>query len=196
MRFISALPEPVKQPLRLVRNSIAGALYRGADRYCPVCEKSFRKFGKYSKISGEDTKCLYCGALQRHRLVWPYFKTKTDLFNGRPKKMLHIAPEPIFEKLLKKSLGESYLTADLHNPRAMLKIDITDIAYPDESFDVIFCSHVLEHVQNDRQAMREFHRILKPDGWAILLVPITADKTFEDPSVTNPADRLKLFGQD
>ena len=78
----------------------------------------------------------------------------------------------------------------------MVKMDITDIQYPDESFDVIYCSHVLEHVVDDRKAMSEFRRVLKSDGWAILLVPITVETTYEDPSIVDPAERLKHFGQD
>jgi SAM-dependent methyltransferase len=88
-----------------------------------------------------------------------------------------------------------YLTADLHDPLAMEVMDVTRIEHPDQSFDVIFCSHVLEHVEDDRRAMREFHRTLRDGGWAILLVPITADRTVEDPSVTDPEERKRLFGQ-
>jgi SAM-dependent methyltransferase len=110
--------------------------------------------------------------------------------------MLHVAPELCFEPKLKQSLGENYLTADLFHPRAMIKMDITNIEYPPESFDVIYCSHVLEHVQDDRKAMREFHRTLKSDGWAILNVPINAEQTFEDPTITDPNERLKAFGQE
>ena len=110
--------------------------------------------------------------------------------------MLHVAPEAIFEGLLRMQLGKNYLTADLYNPSAMVKMDITDIRYPDESFDVIYCSHVLEHVPDDKKAMREFRRVLKPSGWAMLLVPIVCEQTFEDPSITDPAKRAKLFGQE
>jgi predicted SAM-dependent methyltransferase len=78
----------------------------------------------------------------------------------------------------------------------MVRMDIMDIRYPDQHFDVIYCSHVLEHVEDDRKAMREFHRVLRSDGWAILLVPITARETFEDPSITTPEERLKTFGQE
>ena len=138
---------------------------------------------------------MCCGAVERHRLTWRYFEMMTDLFDGRPKRMLHIAPEPFFEKPLRKRLGAGYLTADLYNPRAMVKMDITDIQYPNQTFDVVYCSHVLEHVPDDRRAIREFHRVLKEQGWALLLVPITTDRTFEDPSVTDPAKRLELFGQ-
>ena len=92
-------------------------------------------------------------------------------------------------------LGDGYLTADLFDPRVMVKMDITNIQYPDETFDVIYCSHVLEHVPDDKKAMCEFYRVLKSDGWAILLVPVTAKETFEDPAITDPAERLRLFGQ-
>jgi ubiquinone/menaquinone biosynthesis C-methylase UbiE len=75
-------------------------------------------------------------------------------------------------------------------------MDITDIQYPDESFDVIYCSHVLEHVPEDRQALREFYRVLRRGGWAVLLVPITADRTCEDPSAVDPSERKRVFGQE
>src|SRR5262249_34549913 len=80
--------------------------------------------------------------------------------------------------------------------RAMIAMDIAAIDLPNDSFDVIYCSHVLEHVADDRRAMRELRRVLKPDGWAILLVPITASATVEDPSVVDPAERLRMFGQE
>jgi ubiquinone/menaquinone biosynthesis C-methylase UbiE len=112
-----------------------------------------------------------------------------------PKRMLHVAPERAFTTQLKRIPSLDYLTADLYNPRAMVKMDITDIQYPDASFDVIYCSHVLEHVPDDRKAMREFFRVLKPTGWAVLQVPITADHTIEDPSVVEPEERERLFGQ-
>lgn len=118
----------------------------------------------------------------------------TNLFDGHPKQVLHVAPERCFEAKLRTQIGDGYLTADLFRS-AMTKMDITDIQYSDDFFDVIYCSHVLEHVVDDRKAMREFRRVLKPDGWAILLVPITAETTIEDPSVTDPLERHRLYGQ-
>jgi SAM-dependent methyltransferase len=111
--------------------------------------------------------------------------------------MLHVAPEPMLTRLLRTRLGAAYLTADLDVNDALVEVqmDVTDIKFPDRSFEVIYCSHVLEHVPDDRKAMREFHRILTDDGWAVLLVPITAPKTYEDPSVTSEEERLRLFGQ-
>jgi SAM-dependent methyltransferase len=128
--------------------------------------------------------------------VWLFFQRKTNLFDGTAKKFLHVAPESCLEPRLKRLLKDGYLTADLMNPRVMIKMDITDIQYPDESFDVIYCSHVLEHVLDDRKAMSEFYRVLRSDGWAVILVPVTADVTFEDPSITTPQGRLEAFGQD
>jgi SAM-dependent methyltransferase len=88
-----------------------------------------------------------------------------------------------------------YLSADLEPRNAMIVMDITNIQYPNGTFDVILCSHVLEHVPDDRKALSELFRVLRPGGWAILQVPIVAAATFEDPSVTDPEEREKLFGQ-
>ena len=127
--------------------------------------------------------------------MWLYMTEKTNLFDGNQKKMLHVAPEPELSSLIQKADYINYLSADLFAPNAMVKMDITDIQYPDNTFDVIYCSHVLEHVQDDRKAMGEFCRVLKPGCWAILQVPITADTTFEDPTVISPKERERLFGQ-
>jgi len=190
------LIESVKKPLRRMRSLVGDIpLYWGNERYCPVCENASKRFGVYGVIPRRDARCVWCGALERHRFTWLYFMQKTDLFDGRPKKLLHISPEPAFEKELEQCLGSGYLTADLFDPRAMVRMDVADVCSPDEMFDVIYCSHVLECVPDDRRAIREFYRALKREGWAIVLVSITAEKTFEDPAVTDPAERVRLFGQ-
>jgi SAM-dependent methyltransferase len=121
---------------------------------------------------------------------------KTNFFKkNSTRAMLHVAPEQCIGEKFSEVIGDGYLTADLHNPAAMVEMDITSIQYPGKSFDVIYCSHVLEHVQNDLEAMREFHRVLKDDGFAILLVPIEAETTYEDPSITDPQERERAFGQ-
>jgi len=190
------LPERVKIPLRSIRDFVLSIQYYGKRRWCPVCGKSSRKFRELRKNPRKDARCPHCGALERHRFVWLYFNQNTNLFDGRTKKMLHVAPEKCLEYQLKDKLGNSYFTADLFDRRAMLRMDVTNIPYPEESFDIIYCSHVLEHVQDDRIAMREFFRVLKKDGWAVLLVPVTADKTFEDPMILTPSERLIFFGQE
>jgi len=88
-----------------------------------------------------------------------------------------------------------YISVDLESPIAMLKMDVTDLQFPDDCFNCTICYHVLEHVSDDKKAMAEIFRVLKPGGWAILQVPILRDKTFEDPSVKTPKDREKIFGQ-
>lgn len=191
------LPEWAKAPLRLTKNLIVTLPYYGKGKYCPVCCKSSRKFKPFGVVMmRQDAQCIHCGALERHRFMWLFFKKNTDIFNGKPKKMLHVAPEPCFEPIFKELLESNYLTADLLNPKAMVKMDICDIQYPDKAFDVIYCSHVLEHVPDDKQAMRELFRILNKQGWAILNVPITSKETFEDSSIVAPKDRLKAFGKE
>ena len=112
--------------------------------------------------------------------------------------MLHVAPELCYMKRFESLPKLEYLTADLESPLAKMKMDIHDIPFPENSFDIIFCNHVLEHVKDDKKVMSEILRVLKPGGWAILQVPIflpLIQKTFEDPTVIDPQKRAELFGQ-
>jgi len=190
------LPEWAKPLLRRARNFVKALLFFWNKRYCPVCENSSHRFRPYGRTPREDAQCTHCGALERHRFLWLFLQKKSDLFDGKRKRMLHVAPESCFKPRFEKWLNGDYITADLSNPHAMVQMDICNIQYPDESFDVIYCSHVLEHVQDDKKAIREFFRVLAKNGWAILLVPIYSDRTFEDPSIKDPAERLRIFGQE
>ena len=186
----------MKKQLRRLRQTVRALPYYGNGRFCPVCEKTSRRFLRAGIVPREDARCVHCGALERHRFLWLYLSQKTNLFDGAPKKTLHFAPEGCFESRFKERLGDNYVTADLFSPGAMVKMDITNIEYPDRSFDVVYCSHVFEHVQDDKKAMRECLRVLKNDGWAILLVPLSGEKTLEDPSIVEPSERLRAFGQE
>ena len=170
-------------------------LFSGRERYCPLCQNELRLFLSYGLIPRPNAWCPVCGSLERHRLSWMVLQQKTNLFDSSPKSLLHIAPEKIIEDKVKNLGHINYLSADLYDPRAMVKMDVTSIQYPDNVFDVIFCSHVLEHIADDRQAMHELYRVLKPAGFAMLMVPITVEKTFEEPSITSPAERERMFGQ-
>lgn len=163
--------------------------------FCPICSSNIRNFLPFGDPARENALCPVCKSLERHRLDWVFMQQRTSLFDGTAKRLLHIAPEASFSRLFRKIENLDYLSADLEDPRAMVKMDITNIDYADGSFSVIYCSHVLEHVQDDIKAMNEFLRVLKKGGWALLQVPITAEKTFEDPSITDPADRKRYFGQ-
>ena len=189
-----ALPESVRKIKRLARKFRGRLPYYGRLQ-CPICGTRDRHFDPFGVVSREDAQCPWCGALERHRLVWLFFRRNTDIFKGGGKKLLHFAPEPVLSSRLSKLPGLDYTSADLYDPGAMVKADITDLQFPDESFDVIYCSHVLEHVPMDREAMRECLRVLKRDGYAVILVPITAPATIEDPSVVDPKERERLFGQ-
>jgi len=179
-----------------LKRAVFAVWFHGASRWCPVCGKASRRFRRFGSGGRKDACCPRCGSLERHRLVWLYLISRTDLFDGEPKRMLHVAPEPCLEPRLKARLGDGYLTADLLDPRAMVRMDVTDIRFPGDHFDVIYCSHVLEHVPDDRCALGEFYRVLRKGGWAILLVPIGADRTVEDPTIVTPAERRRVFGQE
>jgi SAM-dependent methyltransferase len=168
---------------------------QGDKHYCPCCDTRLRRFKPYGVVPRPNALCGVCGSLERDRLMHLFLVRRTDLFDGRPKKLLHIAPEPQLASLFQSKEYIDYLSADLFDVSAMVKMDITDIQFPANSFHIIYCSHVLEHVPDDRRAIRELCRVLKPGGWAILQVPITADTTFEDSSITNPRERERLFGQ-
>lgn len=165
-------------------------------RYCPVCDRTAGAFLEFGRKRRADARCPNCGSLERHRLVWRYFERRTDLFDGRSKRMLHVAPEACFLQPFERAFGAGYVAADLSRPGAALRMDVCAIPHPDGVFDVLYCSDVLEHVVDDRRAMREFHRVLKPGGWAVLLVPVTVPRTVEDPSVTEPEERRRRFGQE
>lgn len=138
---------------------------------------------------------MNCGSLERHRLLWLFLKRRPGLIMRGAMRFLHVAPEPCMVEKLREIAGPGYLSAGL-NGDAMERMDICHIQQPDASFDAIICNHVLEHVDDDRQAMREFRRVLRSQGWAIISVPVTADRTIEDPTITDPKARLRLFGQE
>jgi SAM-dependent methyltransferase len=146
--------------------------------------------------------CPWCGSQVRHRALWLYVERRTDLLaagaaGGRDRtRLLHLAPEHVLAERLRAVPGIDYLSADLDQP-AMEHWDLTDVPHPDDSFDAIICSHVLEHVPDDRAAMRELRRILRPDGWAIVQVPIDYERaeTLEDPAIQTPTERERAYWQ-
>ena len=178
------------------RSAFNRLLYRGSARWCPICLFRARKFLAFGAIRRLDAKCPSCGSLERHRLFWAYIQKASNFTSVPPRRALHIAPETILERKLRPLISSGYVTADLMQADVDIQMDITDIKFPDKHFDFIYCSHVLEHVPDDRKAMSEFRRVLADDGLAILLVPITAERTVEDPSIQDPKERLRLFGQE
>lgn len=178
---------------------IVGIFYKGSGRKCPICGAQYRRFMPYGYVqSREDALCPNCLALERHRMIWLWMERHTGLFKEHPR-LLHIAPEVSLMRHFKRVYGtsEEYITADLESPLADKHFDVQHIPMEDASFDVIICNHLLEHVEDDRKALSELHRIMRPNGWGIILVPEDRlrEHTFEDNSITDPKERTRLFGQ-
>lgn len=174
---------------------IIAVFYKGNSVTCNVCDHSFRKFLPYGRKARENALCPNCLALERHRLMWLFLEKETNFFSSNLK-VLHIAPELCFIDRMEALPNLQYITADLESPLAKVKMDVHQIPFEDDSFDVVFCNHVLEHVEDDILACSEINRVLKKDGWGIIQSPVyDLEQTFEDKTVTDPGEREKLFGQ-
>ena len=182
----------------LVRPIIAFSL-KGNKFTDPIDGKSFRKFLPYGYgKQRENALSPSTLSLERHRLMWLFLRNDTDFFTSKEKlKTLHIAPEQCFLDLFKKQENLEYITSDLESPIADVKADICNLPFDDNSFDVVFCNHVLEHIIDDTKAMQELYRVLKKGGFGIFQIPqdLSREKTFEDNTITNRKERAEIFGQ-
>lgn len=201
MRY--GIPEKLKYYPQLLMNL-------GSRVQCPFCGWTFARFlpsgtdspayTRYRVVSGgrsENVLCPRCHSHKRERLLYLYLKHKTRTLSHDQRDVLHFAPEPCLERSLRQSTGPRYVTADLDQRGVRVRMDITAIPHPTNSFDVVLCCHVLEHVVHDHRAMEEIYRVLRPEGFAILQVPIglALTHTLEDPTIVSPAERFQAFGQ-
>ncbi len=197
--LLNKLPRPLLIRLSYPFKKVAPILYKGNNVECPVCDRSFRKFLSYgSEVAHrENVLCPYDLTLERHRLMWLYLKNHSDFFTVEKLNVLHIAPEQCFHKRFKEQENLNYLTGDLVSPIADMHFDLHAIPLENNRFDVIFCNHVMEHVDDPIQCMSELYRVMKPGGWGILQVPqdFSRDTTYEDASIISPAEREKHFWQ-
>ena len=159
------------------------AFFLKGDKYTdPIDGRSFRKFLPYG-YGTQRLNALAPGtlSLERHRLLWLYLQKETDFFTAE-QKVLHIAPEQCFVDRFRKMKNLDYTTSDLYSPLADVKADICDLPFEDNTYDVIFCNHVLEHIENDKKAMSELYRVLKPGGFGIFQIPqnLSLERTYED----------------
>lgn len=174
------------------------AFYYKGNRYIdPIDGKGYKSFLPYG-YENQRENVLAPGtlSLERHRLLWLYLKEETSFFEDTLK-VLHFAPEQAFYDRFKALSNLEYITTDLNSPLADVKADICNLPFEDNSFDVILCNHVLEHIPDDRKAMQELYRIMKPGGWGIFQIPqdLSRATTFEDDSITDPKERARIFGQ-
>lgn len=195
--ILNAVPRPLLIKLSYLARPVFALLMRGERYEDPIDGKRFKRFLPYGYESPrENVLSPSTLSLERHRLLWLYLKNETDFFTASLK-VLHFAPEQAFYKRFRKLKNLDYTTTDLNSPLADVKADICNLPFENESFDVILCNHVLEHIPDDDKAMHEMYRVLKKGGWGIFQIPqdLKRDKTFEDDSITDRKERTKIFGQ-
>ena len=167
---------------------------------CPLCERTRKNFAPMGIVAKRKAYCPSCKSFDRHRHFWHFLKNeKPEIFKEKLT-LLHWAPEDCLSVLLEKYENLTYIRGDIDRPNdpKILKLDITNTDLPDKSVDVVFCNHVLEHIPDDHLALTEIVRVLKPGGYALIMVPLYIDqeKTYEDFSITSPEDRVLHFDQE
>lgn len=192
--------EPLRQVLPeaarpLARSAYIAARYGGRRFFCPCCETGFRRLLPYGDPPRPNRRCPSCGSLMRHRLLWLYLCRELQILSAS-QRVLHIAPERSMHPRLRSLPNLTYVSADLEMPRAAVRAELTRLPFGDASFDVVICSHVLEHVEPDQQAMAELRRVLNHTGRALVMVPVRRGQaaTYEDASITDAHARLEAFG--
>lgn len=197
--ILNTIPRPILIRLSYVARPVLALALKGDQFTDPIDGKSFKNFLPYGyEKQRANVLSPSTLSLERHRLLWLYLKNETDFFNAtEKKKVLHFAPEQAFYKLFRNQKNLDYTTTDLFSPLADVKADICDLPFADNSYDIILCNHVLEHIPDDTKAMQELFRVLKPGGMAILQIPQELDRetTFADDSITDQKERAKIFGQ-
>lgn len=194
---------------RLIRGQLETALSpQKAKHFCPCCGSKSKTFvagsyadypERFNPVRYENTKqdvlCPVCRSLPRHRILASWCDNHKELVQ-KADDILYFAPEYSMTLWLRRN-RVSYKTADLYK-EADLKLDIQATGLPDESYDMIICNHVLEHVDDFRAALKEIYRILRPRGSFICSFPMDPKVEFidEDPSVQTPEERFRRFGQD
>ncbi|MFD2825454.1 class I SAM-dependent methyltransferase [Leeuwenhoekiella polynyae] len=196
-RILNLVPRPLLIRLSYVARPFLAFSLKGDCYEDPIDGKTFRKFLPYGYGSPrENVLSPSTLSLERHRLLWLFLKKETDFFSI-PAKVLHFAPEQAFYKLFRNLKNLDYTTTDLFSPLADVKADICDLPFDDNTYDVILCNHVLEHISDDTKAMQELYRVLKPGGMAVLQIPqeMSRATTFADDTITDPKERAAIFGQ-
>ncbi|MFO7937810.1 MAG: methyltransferase domain-containing protein [Kiritimatiellia bacterium] len=198
---------------RAIRRSINGL---GRRCRCCICGRTFYKFSEYRggwnavssylkelEWTGSDFDrfwCPFCRSHDRERHLKLYFDALDFWLRFKSASVLHIAPEKHISRAVEGCNPERYVKGDLEPVRNDIrKMDVTDINESDSSFDIAICNHVLEHVPDDRKALCELFRVLKPGGIAILQTPYALKLTEtreQDPSVVTGTQRLEFYGQE
>jgi SAM-dependent methyltransferase len=195
--YLSHTPRMLQRFTPALTSALSFA-YKGNSVECPVCGMHFREFLPFER-NGETHRnvlCPKCNSIGSFRFMEMFLRS-VEKFYEPGRRVLHVAPERCFIEKFESVFGDGYVTADLSSKLAKVQVNVEEMPFPDGYFDVVLCNHVLEHVGDDRRAMREIARVLRPGGWAMLQVPIdkALERTYEDPSITSPAERMRHFGQ-
>ncbi|HLN95730.1 MAG TPA: methyltransferase domain-containing protein [Flavobacterium sp.] len=195
--LLNTVPRPLLIRLSYLARPLLAVWMKG-DRFTdPIDGKSYKSFLPYG-YGHQRSNVLAPGtlSLERHRLLWLYLQNETDFFTS-PKKVLHFAPEQAFYQRFRGMANLDYTTTDLLSPLADVKADICNLPFADDTYDLILCNHVLEHIPDDTKAMQELFRVMKPGGMGIFQIPqdLSRATTFEDDSITDPKERARIFGQ-
>jgi predicted SAM-dependent methyltransferase len=216
--ILNTIPRPILIRLSIVVRPVLAFMLKGSRFTDPIDGKSFSMFLPYGYGTQRNNVLSPSTlSLERHRLLWLYLQNETDFFQSElvsdssksksiklrdaeinsALKVLHFAPEQEFYKRFKKQTNIDYTTTDLLSPLADVKADICNLPFEDNTYDIIFCNHVLEHIPDDTKAMQELYRVLKPGGMGIFQIPqdLSRATTFSDDSIVDQKERAKIFGQ-
>jgi SAM-dependent methyltransferase len=183
-----------QQLRRGVERRLETFIYQFGDEVqCCYCGWSGSRFLPAGQRRVPNRLCPRCSSLQRHRMLYLYMAQHTPLLQ-KPVRLLDVAPKPCFTELCRRLPNVSYISSDLMTQGAMVFSDLTRMGMASSSFDIIVCLHVMEHIPDDRAAYAEIRRLLKPDGFGLIMVPIEGEQTFEDPDA-RPEDYDRLYGQ-
>ena len=180
-----------------LRRQLTRWRYAGRRFHCPVCDSWVRDLLPFGLPPRPHAMCPVCESVERHRLYWLYYQRRTDLLApGPPRRFLHFAPEMGLQKNLRKLPCLRHVALDFVSPFVAIRADLCCLPLADSCAQIVHCSHVLEHVADDRAAMAELYRVMEPGGWGLIQVPVWSDDpTFEDPSIIEPAERERVYGQ-
>jgi len=212
--FKNYIPFWLGKKLRGGLQKTSGLYFSGKTVFCPFCNRTYRKFlpgGYHFPVLQEkqvigggyrlNNVCPRCYSIDRHRLVYLFLTKKMNISVSRLK-IFHVAPEGCLRIFLSGlpnidyTSGVKYLEG-YYYARMTNLVDITNLPFEEGIFDAVICNHVLEHIPDDKKALDEIYRILKPGGFAILQVPFSKIlvNTIEDPSIVTPEGREQAFGQ-
>jgi SAM-dependent methyltransferase len=185
----SIIPKQFLIKNELVFRKLFGVFYIGNKHECNICNK---KLSAFVTLKNQDLLCPFCGSISRNRRLWKLLN-KDHALKG---KILHFSPSRSLYRTLKKNKTINYFSSDFENEfLADYNFDITNIAQKDATFDTIICYHILEHITDDKKAITELYRVLKPNGVIYIQTPFKTGDLYENDSITTPEERLTYFGQ-